>query len=161
MKIKLEKFAYNKGYYVCKNGLMYNPRGKRIANHHSGTGYYGATFRFKTKFKKCKVHRLQAYQKYGDLIYEKEIVVRHLDGNSFNNSWENIKIGTYQQNSLDISKEKRFERALNATSYIRKYDKKEVRMFYASVKSYKETMEKFNISSKGTLHYVLNSAIVF
>lgn len=28
--------------------------------------------------------------------------------------------------------------------------------FYADAKSYKKTMEKFGISSKGTLHYILN-----
>ena len=31
-------------------------------------------------------HRLQAYQKYNNEIYNKGIVVRHLDGNKLNNS---------------------------------------------------------------------------
>ena len=55
-----------------------------------------------------------------------------------------------------MPKEDRLKYALNATKHVRKYDKQEVRDYYNSCKSYAKTMEKFNISSKGTLHFILN-----
>lgn len=42
------------------------------------------------------IHRLQAYQKFGDKIYEDGIVVRYLNGDRYDNSYDNIGIGTYQ-----------------------------------------------------------------
>lgn len=54
---------------------------------------------------RCKVHRFQAYVKYKDLIYKEKICVRHLDGNSLNNSIDNIEIGSWTDNRLDIKKE--------------------------------------------------------
>ena len=73
------------------------------------------------------------------------------------NSYENILIGTHSQNMMDISKELRLKKALKATSFVRKYNKEEVIKFHNKSKSYKETMEKFNILSKGTLNYILKN----
>ena len=102
-------------------------------------------------------HRLQAYQKYGDKIYEDGVEVRHNNGESLDNSWCNILIGSHSDNMMDIPKQIRIKKALHATSFIRKYDKKEVKDFYTINRSYKKTMDEFNISSKGTLYYILNS----
>lgn len=152
---KIEKIASKRGYMVSEEGKLYNPKGKEIGTYYNG--YLGTSIRIKGKQKNFTAHRLQAYQKYGDLLYEDNILVRHLNGDSTDNTWNNIAIGTQSDNMMDIPKQIRIKKALHATSFMRKYDKEEVRQFYSSCKSYKETMKQFKITSKGTLHYILNS----
>jgi hypothetical protein len=60
---------------------------------------------------------------------------------------------------MDKSKEIRLRTAINATP-IKYSNVDEIRMYYNTCHSYKKTMEKFNISSKGTLHYILNSRVI-
>lgn len=153
--MKIEQLVSKKGYKVSKNGVLYNPLGKEIG--HMKGAYQVSKHRVDKRFVFCKTHRLQAYQKFGDKLYEKGLMVRHLDGNPLNNSWSNIELGTNRQNQMDIPKEKRVERAIKATSFVRKYDKEEVRKFHFKSMSYKKTMQQFNISSKGTLHYILKN----
>ena len=106
----------------------------------------------------CNVHRLQAYQKFGDKIYLKNIHVRHKNNISTDNSFENILIGTPSENAMDNPKEDRVKRANHATSFWRKYDKDIVKSFHKeNGRSYKKTMSNFNITSKGTLNYILNN----
>ena len=49
--------------------------------------------------------------------------MRHLDGNSLNNSIDNIEIGSWTDNRLDIKKEIRTSLAKNATKRVTKYSK--------------------------------------
>ena len=42
-----------------------------------------------------------------------------------------------------------------------KYDAEEIRRYYNKVKSYKKTMKKFNIPSKGSLWDVLNRVNIY
>ena len=109
------------------------------------------------------VHRLVAYQKFGDEIFVKDKVVRHLDGNSLNNSDNNIAMGTNCENQRDIPKNVRNSRAINAANKIRRFTDemiKKLRKEYNSLRSYKKIMESWNISSKGSLHYMLNNNYV-
>lgn len=105
------------------------------------------------------VHRIQALQKFGDKIFKDGIVVRHLNGEKTDNSWDNIAIGTHKDNAMDIPKEQRLQRSLYATSFVRKHYANKVKKFHSIDKSYKKTMNEFSISSKGTLHFILNKAI--
>ena len=151
-----EKKAYDKGYRITKEGEVIGVKGFTVG-HYSQNGY----LRFKIRDengenKNASAHRLQAYQKFGERIYEPGTVVRHLDGDQKNNHVDNIAIGTMKDNIMDIPAQKRIDRALHATSFVRKYDKKEVREFHEIKGSYKTTMEHFGISSKGTLHHILN-----
>lgn len=151
---KNEKIAIEKGYTITEEGDIVSPYGK--IKGCTCKGY--KTFKIDTggrKFINIRVHRLQAYQKYGEKIYEKGIEVRHLDNISTNNSWENIAIGTHSENMLDKPKEVRVKNAQKASL---KYDKIAIREFHQIDRSYKKTMEKFNISSKGTLSDILNRA---
>jgi hypothetical protein len=150
------KEAYNKGYRCTKEGILLNPECVKIG-HVAQSGYYVTSIRIDGKYTKIKAHRLQAFQKFGDEMFKPRIQVRHLNANKLDFSYENIEIGTPSQNMMDKPKEERLKSALNATSSVRKYDKTEVRAFYDKVRSYKQTMENFNISSKGTLHFILNS----
>lgn len=106
------------------------------------------------KTRRVRVHRLQAYQKFKDKIYESNIVVRHLNGNSLDNSFNNIGIGTQVDNAIDRPKEDRLKHGRFAASFNVKYSKEltdEIKEFYNNCKSYKQTKEKYNISSSGTL----------
>jgi hypothetical protein len=99
------------------------------------------------------------YLKFGDEIYTKGMQVRHLDGNPLNNSWDNIDIGTQSENMHDIPKERRVECALKATQRVKRYsdeDVLEMKRLRDNGAKYSEIMERFNISSKGTLSFILN-----
>lgn len=46
-------------------------------------------------------HRVVAFRKYGEIVFEKGIMVRHLDGNKLNNTPNNLAIGYNQDNVND------------------------------------------------------------
>ena len=152
---RIEVIAKERGYYVNEVGLMFNKNGQEIGK---GTrkGYYCTSLRVNGKTIKLPVHRLQAYQKYGDRLFDNGICVRHKNGNSLDNSIDNILIGTHSDNMMDQPKHIRVASAINASSHIKKYDVDEVKRYYEQTSSYKKTMDKFNISSKGTLHNIIN-----
>lgn len=154
---RAESFLYKKGYRIIENGLIVNPEGVVINGHKRKDGYIKISYRdVNNKTKKCMVHRLVAYQKFGEKMYANGILVRHLDGNPSNNSYSNIEIGTQSDNMMDKPESVRMAAAMKATSFLRKYDRNLVVSFYiANGKSYKKTMEKFGITSKGTLNFIL------
>ncbi len=102
------------------------------------------------------VHKFVAYKKYGDRAFENGIMIRHLDNNHLNNADDNIALGTAYDNAMDIPAE---QRRINAGNQSRKYDHGEILEFYNITRSYKQTMEKFGISSKGTLNYILKRSL--
>lgn len=108
---------------------------------------------------KCRVHRLVAFQRWGEMIYRPGTEVRHLDGNKMNFLLDNIMIGTHSENMMDVPHERRALQAAHAASFRRCHDKEAVRDFYEGCRSYRKTMEHFRITSKGTLHWLLNSPI--
>lgn len=154
---ELERIAYLKGYRVTEEGVVNGPNKKDIG-YFSKSGYRIINVKVHGKNKNFRAHRLQAYQKYGDKIYEPGTVVRHLDGNPANNHVSNIGIGTHSQNMMDVPKAVRLAKAKHATSFVKKYDHDKVIKFYYKTRSYKQTMEKFNISSKGTLNFIIKQS---
>lgn len=157
MEKSIEEIASKRGYQVAENGLLLNPKLKVVGSLNPTTGYQETNIRLNGKTKHFTTHRLQAFQKYGKLLFNLGIVTRHKDGDKLNNSWDNILIGSHSQNALDIPKQIRVKRAFHAASYLKKYDNQQIIDFYSNCKSYKKTMTEFEISSKGTLHYILNS----
>lgn len=152
--MKIEQIAFKRGYRVTEEGVLINPKGDEIGVIGS-RGYHNSQLRVSGKSTHVSTHRLQAYQKYGEAMYNEGIEVRHLSGIRLDNSWANIAIGTHSQNMMDIPKQVRIKRAQYATSFVRKHDKETIKAFHKKHQSYKKTMAKFNISSKGTLHYIL------
>lgn len=153
--MRLEGYAKEKGYYVTKEGKCFSPKGNELNKDINKDGYMQFAIRVGKTTRKVMIHRLQAYQKYGEDLFNEGMVTRHLDGVHANNSWDNILIGTHSQNMMDIPKEKRLAKANHATSFWRKHDKSKVKEFHSKSRSYKKTMEEFNISSKGTLNFIL------
>lgn len=165
-KIKLIKF-FEKGYTIDINGNVFNPKGKklRLYTHTLKNGYSRKEVAIRHKDVKFQllVHRLQAYLKFGEIIFEEAVQVRHLDGNSLNNSWDNIEIGTCSENRLDMSDEIRKEISFKAIrqkqNNSRPYEQR--CLIYEDLKNgvpYSEIMKKHNVSSKGTLSFMKNKS---
>ena len=161
MKLKeVAEYAYNKGYRIDEYGYLISHKGIRLNPRIDSKGYYDTNIRINGKLYHLQCHTLAAYQKFGDKIFECECI-RHLDGNKLNNKKENIEIGSYHDNSMDIQKEVRINTASIATKCTEHYHDddfvKNVKEYYNKVRSYKQTMETFNITSKGTLYYMLHN----
>lgn len=154
----ITKTSFDRGYVVDKSGNVYNKDGKQISIGKSKKGYFSFNIRLEKGVNPTRsfVHRLQAYQKFGDKIFEAGIVVRHLNGESTDNSYENIGIGTYSDNSLDVPKEKRIQQSSKANL---KYDHKAIINDRENGLSFNEIMIKHGISSKGTISFILKKSL--
>jgi len=110
-------WAYENGYCVEANGDVFSPFGKKLKllerKREGKTSYFTFSIREKT----IPVHRLQAYAKFGEEIFEPGVEIRHLNNNSLDNSWENIGIGTKKDNAQDRPKEQRVALAKYASSF--------------------------------------------
>lgn len=154
---KVVAYAYEKGYRVLDGNVISPFRAEPLALQINTHGYFRFSVSYYGQREVILVHRLLAFQKYGTEIFRNDLEVRHLDGNKFNNSTENIVLGTHSENQMDKPKYMLKRDAINASTHIRKFtdmEMEEIRAFHRG--SYKETMEEFDITSKGTLHYILN-----
>lgn len=153
-----ELLAISNGFIVNINGISLNKKGEEVGSIGSN-GYRYISIRNKNRITKVMVHRLQAYQKFGNKIYEEGVVVRHLDGNKLNNSYANIEIGTSIDNSLDKPKEVRLQASKKASSYITKYTIELINKIKADRLmglTYNELAIKYRICNKGHVYYLLH-----
>lgn len=151
--------AYDKGYRIIKGIVKYKKR--KIKPGITTSGYQKFAIRNENGERaEAMVHRLVAYQKYGDKMFEEGIQVRHRDGNILNNLRNNILIGTSSQNQLDKSPEVRLRCAIKASEAIKKYDHDLIMQLHNEGLSYKKIMKKLNIKSKGTISFIINKSIV-
>lgn len=112
-----EEIAYSMGYRVTEDGRVLGLRTTERKLQLNRAGYY--QFSYSKRTPRIRVHRLQAFQKFGAKIYESGMMVRHLDGNKHNNSLSNIEIGTNSQNQLDRKAEERQAAGRYAASFLR------------------------------------------
>lgn len=152
--MKIEVIASKRGYIVSEEGILYNPKGKEIGNYINNCGYYTTSIKINGKKYDLRTHRLQAFQKYGNKLYEEEIMVRHKNGIKLDNSKKNILIGTSKENQMDIPKSIRIFRASNP-----KYDHKIIIEDKKNGMSYENIMTKHNIPSKGTVSFIINKSL--
>ena len=154
---QIERLSAKRGYFVDNTGQMFTPNNKQVKTKNR-QGYIKCTVYVNGRNVVLTAHRLVAYQKYSEKLYEDGVMVRHLDGNKLNNTYDNIILGSNRDNCIDIPSEKRLAKAINASKKTIKYDADEVYNFYIECKkSRKKTQEHFNISSSGTLHYILKN----
>lgn len=99
------------------------------------------------------VHKLVAYQKFGLRAFDPNVVIRHLNGNSLDNSWNNIEIGSQRLNSLDIPLERRIALARHAASFQRSITSDEARLIRETKPPLSEVMARFGVS-KSTASYI-------
>lgn len=154
---RVEKLMFDKEYTIDEHGRLFDKFGREIIGSINSQGRRCTGVRLDNgKVKRVPFHRMVAYAKFGDDIYIDGIVVRHLDGNPLNNSWDNIAIGSHSDNMMDIPKSIRIANAGLANM---KYDKDMVNMI-KSLRSkglkYADIMKETGISSKGTISYIIN-----
>lgn len=151
----ITKYAYLKGYRVTKEGKLIGLKGNERSLNLCSNGYLNATIRNgKNSCSRLWVHKLQAYQKFGEKTLIDGIVVRHFDGNPLNNEWDNILIGTQSDNMMDIPKK---ERILNASNP--SHNHKAILEDRKNGMTYKEIMSKHSISSKATVSFIINKSL--
>jgi len=153
-ELKSEERAYEMGYRISTDGLTVTWHLKPV-KYHLYAGYFRFSFGPKVCRRNINLHRLQAFHKYGRAMYASGLVCRHLDGNSQNNHYNNIAIGTQSQNMMDRSPEARLQSAKHAAKHLVKHDYAAV---YAHFKEhgFKAAMTHFGISSKGTMSHIIN-----
>lgn len=161
MNSKIIKLVVSLGYKIDKSGFVISPKtNKQIGyiRHNKMYRYFSAGGTGNRTYP-VPFHRLQAYQKYGEAIFEPGICVRHLNGDSLDNSWDNIVIGTHQDNMLDKCPIIRQESALSAARSQRKLSWEEV----AKLKKERDSGDSLKILSKryglamSTVSYIINN----
>jgi hypothetical protein len=151
----LTKVFFERGYSITDEGKVFNPKGEERKLGKTKDGYYSINLRLpKGNSTRVFIHKIQAFKKFGDKIFEQDIVIRHLNGISTNNTWENIGIGSQSDNLMDIPKVRRRELSSNP-----KYNHLNIIRDREKGFTYKELMLKYNISSTGTLSFIINKSI--
>lgn len=97
------RWAFERGYRVQEDGCCLSPKG-RLLIAHIATGRRYAVIVIRGSHKFC-VHKLAAFQLFGEASFADGVHVRHLDGNSRNNSHANLALGTAAENNADKSRE--------------------------------------------------------
>lgn len=108
LKLVLE-WMVARGWDVDPEGRMTNPKGQ-IRKGTLTCGYLKVGVKIPEmgiSSYAVKIHKFQAYRKFGDTIFQEGVVVRHLNGDPQDNSSDNIELGTQSQNMMDRSEESR------------------------------------------------------
>lgn len=149
------KYAHDSGYRVTDDGRALSPRLKERKLYKLGSHaplYYAFGVAYCGSIVMVPVHRLSAYQKYGNEIFCNGVHVRHLDGNSLNNNVDNLAIGNASDNMMDIPRETRVANAKHASSFNARTDWKEIDYDREAGMSYRQLCRKHGVS-KSTLSY--------
>lgn len=154
--------ANKRGYNVTSYGQVIGLNGNELKLHINPKGYYSFNIRFGDKNKPTRVfvHKLQAYQKFGNELFN-NIEVRHLNGDPLDNSIDNISIGTHSENMLDINEDSRRYKSLIGWKNSKIRTEEERIKIYQALNdglSYSEIKEIFGIP-KGTLSYLKNHSV--
>jgi hypothetical protein len=171
MKERTEIKALRAGYYVTQDGtLVKNGQELKTVIDTERGGYKKHHAILNGERFSLKVHRLQAFIKFGELIYQDGIVVRHLNGNPADNSYFNIEIGTPSQNQMDIPEEMRKARVPKHRNYIigKKsergdcyYDVEKIVKLRKEGKSLRQISKEMGIKSVGHLSRIINKTAVY
>ncbi len=150
------KLCIEKGYTVV-DGLVYNKFEKAVPLITCKNGYKRFHIRdINNNRLSIYVHRFVAYRKIGDRLFRQGYMVVHKNGDKSINTEDNICVKKSREVQLNIPKKIRQNNATYAASFTKKYNNNEIIDFHKESKSYKTTMKEFGITSKATLHYILN-----
>lgn len=150
------RLALDKGYLVDKEGKVHNCLGIELSLSKNKKGYLSFNIRLNGgNPTRLFVHKLQGFQKFGEKIFEDDIVIRHLNGLSTDNSYKNINIGSQSENMMDVPKVKRVVNASNP-----KYPHKDIVEDYKKGLTYSELGLKYKIKSKGTISFIIKKSLI-
>lgn len=150
--------AFRKGYRIAPNGTVLSPKGKERKTFRLEDGHLSFNVCFNKQTRLIKVHRLAAFQKFGNNMFAEGVEVRHLDGNPANNDLANIAIGSHSDNMMDMRAVDRRAKAQKAANARRKLSDDEVRSLRqdrADGYTYDQLCQRYGIS-KSTISYVVN-----
>jgi hypothetical protein len=146
------------GYRVDIQGNLYKndrlSRSRKIRK----TGYKIFQTKIDGKNIYAYIHRIQAYQKYGDKIFDPNLEVRHFDNNKLNNSHENIILGTHSENMFDVPIKIRMHTTRKGAAKKRRFsyeEAEEIRIEHSKGMSYKKLCAKYNVG-KSVISYIVN-----
>lgn len=104
--------AHRRGYRVQPDGSVLSPHGRVRSLNPSGltkgSRYLAFSMRWAGSVFTIWVHRLAAYQVYGDAALADGVCVRHLDDDRNNNRPDNLALGTASDNAKDRARLVRF-----------------------------------------------------
>jgi hypothetical protein len=153
------KKAFEKGYRVLSDGrVKFGKKFRKLNYQNTKYKYWRFTVQFHGEFAQIYVHRLAAYQLYGEYLFKKGICVRHVNGNSLDNDFKNIKIGTASDNMMDKSPYIRMRSAKIAANKLRKFSDEEIknmRLDSLSGMSYNYISKKYH-TCKSNVHYIIH-----
>lgn len=107
------------GWEINEDGRVTNPKGK-IRKGTLTCGYLKVGIKIPElgiSSYALKLHKFQAYRKYGEEIFNPGIVVRHQNGDTVDNSWGNIIIGTQSDNMMDRDEQDRIRHSKERRRY--------------------------------------------
>ena len=146
-------------YTIDDSGVLKNIQGEKVGSLNR-QGYEKIQITLGGKSKEVFTHRIQAFKKFGRKLFDKGMQVRHLNDIKTDNCVDNIELGTAKDNYQDRGQQKIKEAQKVATEASKVYSNKlvkEIKQYYKeNNNAQKQTMLKYNISSTGTLWYILN-----
>jgi len=153
--------AFSKGYRVTEDGVTISPKGKLLKTDR--LKHIPPYLALRYKKTNILVHRLAAYQWFGEIIFRPDIQVRHLNGDSRDNRRVNLAVGSASDNAMDVPIEIRRATQKIASTAGGKVRRKltseqaiALRVDRKNGLSYKELMQKYQIA-KGTVSYICNN----
>jgi hypothetical protein len=163
-KNKATMEAFKRGYRVMPEGCVRSPTGaiRRLCMQNCN-GYKKFSFNITIRGKATAiyVHKLAAYQKFGDTVFASDIEVRHLNNVSTDNSLANIGIGTHKQNMHDIPQNLRKQYSSKGSvagaKKLRKFNDEQIvliRKMHISGMSYNKLCKIFKCA-KSTISYII------
>lgn len=139
------QLAIQKGYKVTKKGEVIGISGKILKTFLNQEGYEIFTAILNGSNRKVRVHKVQAFQKFGSEVLEKGIVVRHKNNIKTDNSWDNILIGSHKDNVEDRVNSGRCARGVkNGRSKLTEQKVSEI--YLDEEHTNKELADKFEVS---------------
>jgi len=151
------KLAVAKGYRVTSTGRVRGPRGRRKLKA-TDRGHLTFTVRNGAEVFPVLVHKLAAYQKFGEDALVEGVEVRHKNNVPGDNRQSNLLLGSKSDNVLDQLESVRLRRAAHAARKQRKLTDAQVRRLRTDREKgalYVELCEKYGIS-KSTVSYIVS-----
>ena len=152
--MKAESEAYSLGYRVTDDGVLMGPLGVRKPRLNYD-GYYTFNFKSGRKNRTATVHRLAAYQHFGDALYAPGIETRHLDSCRTNNCKANIARGTRSDNAFDKPKATRLKQGREAATKLSDEQVTQLRVERDAGATLKILCSKYGLG-KSTVSYIVN-----
>jgi hypothetical protein len=156
-KLKLGTLlAFTEGYRVNSIGEVLNPKGKICKVNSWPKGKNISYYVFCFRGYKIQVHHLVAMQKFGVEWLLGDLLVRHKNDYSQDNSLDNIILGTKRDNYFDMPSEKREEYLKITHSKTRMFSDEEIKEIRKDKETltYKELHNKYPKASQVTLRFI-------